>query len=579
MALKASAQSFESLKRPKGKTELYVAVEKALSNPAAVPEGVNAIASAKSLTDPYDGKTPIYLILDFLATHKKQDCGSAEKLLAAFVARKDFDVNLRYGSLLPPLAYLIRENNKFLRGSFSKEYISDSVLQMMIEKGAHVDTYAEDGSTLLSFAMDTESDYLKSFLIEKGLDAHHMDNSGRDDIYKLIENHDLKHIRQLIEQGMPFDINLLKNNPRDFVDDKELYNYIAEVCASKATSYEDLVLFRKKFADKKHLVANKYQAMASSEGKAAKNYDAIVNVEKRFPDLPEIIDPMKFAIYQQDCRNLDNSYQNALAHAKEGKPTTFSDNVAAKFVETYGQRYSYDPNNKVPLAEAVADYAKVTEVFSWFVGDHYSLERSAWWGLSHYYDFKEAERGREIYKRALQIINQSSTVNDFNSYYSNHKETIEQNYSNFINQVNKNIAKYNAEVQESNRNRSRGGSYSSSSSSKDRDDEKEESKMEETDVDVENMKMPNYTFTSNWYTSQFVGQGTTSNKYGENQYRNFRCDDEDKTTGKILKVIGEKYFWAVSSDRRYETEEDAVYAEYVWVKYRKVREKGHKPIF
>ena len=32
----------------------------------------------------YDGKSPIYLLMDFLATHKKTECVNAEKLLDAF---------------------------------------------------------------------------------------------------------------------------------------------------------------------------------------------------------------------------------------------------------------------------------------------------------------------------------------------------------------------------------------------------------------------------------------------------------------------------------------------------------------
>ena len=131
-ALFAQAQSFDSLKRSKGKTTLHTAIEQTLAGRMTVAACKDTIASAKSVKDPYGGKTPIYLVLDYLATHKKQECGNAEQLLSAFISRPDFDINLRYSSLLPPMAYLIRTNYDFLGGRFSPEYISNNVLILMI---------------------------------------------------------------------------------------------------------------------------------------------------------------------------------------------------------------------------------------------------------------------------------------------------------------------------------------------------------------------------------------------------------------------------------------------------------------
>ena len=105
-ALFAQAQSFDSLKRSKGKTTLHTAIEQTLAGRMTVAACKDTIASAKSMKDPYGGKTPIYLVLDYLATHKKQECGNAEQLLSAFISRPDFDINLRYSSLLPPMASL-----------------------------------------------------------------------------------------------------------------------------------------------------------------------------------------------------------------------------------------------------------------------------------------------------------------------------------------------------------------------------------------------------------------------------------------------------------------------------------------
>ena len=123
VAITATAQSFESLKRSKGKSALYTTVEKVLSGQISASAAASEVSTSTALTEPYNGKTPIYLVLDYLAHTPKDQCQEAEKLLEAFFANKSFDVNLRYSSLMPPFAYLIRENYDYLNGKFSSNYI------------------------------------------------------------------------------------------------------------------------------------------------------------------------------------------------------------------------------------------------------------------------------------------------------------------------------------------------------------------------------------------------------------------------------------------------------------------------
>ena len=113
ICIPASAQSFDSLRRSTGKSEVYSTVEKALNGSGSVDDAIAAVASG-DLKAPYDGRTPVYLVLDYLAKHPKSECATAERLLDAFLARKDFDVDLRYSTLLPPLSHLIRTNYEAL---------------------------------------------------------------------------------------------------------------------------------------------------------------------------------------------------------------------------------------------------------------------------------------------------------------------------------------------------------------------------------------------------------------------------------------------------------------------------------
>ena len=86
------AQSFASLRRSTGKSDVYAAVENALTGKLAVSEACQSIKSGDTGA-PYGGKTPIYLVLDYLATHPKQQCKVAEQLLGAFIDKQGFDVN------------------------------------------------------------------------------------------------------------------------------------------------------------------------------------------------------------------------------------------------------------------------------------------------------------------------------------------------------------------------------------------------------------------------------------------------------------------------------------------------------
>jgi hypothetical protein len=149
------------------------------------------------LNVPLKGKTPVYMVLDFIATHKKQECETAEQLLSFILSRKDFDVNFRYQSLLPPFAYLIRQNHTFL-GGFSADYISDNVLKMFIEKGAPVNTYDNEGNSLMSFALETENKWLQQYFFDNNIDLSKKNKAGKDALYVAVETGNMELLEQIL---------------------------------------------------------------------------------------------------------------------------------------------------------------------------------------------------------------------------------------------------------------------------------------------------------------------------------------------------------------------------------------------
>jgi hypothetical protein len=267
----------------------YDAVEKTLQGACSTAMCWEIVNAGCDLNVPYEGKTPIYLILDFIATHSKDQCGNAEQLLIILLARSDLDVNLRYKSLLPPMAYLIRENHRFL-GRFDKNYISDNVLKSLIDKGTSVNTYDDEGNSLMSFAIDTDNTYLSDYFIKQGITLTKKNAGKKDALYQSIVNQNIEIIKQITatdegqkmlrtdylnqaisignfeivklicEKGVEITLNTLTVKPDIIRQNPELYNYLTKLFAKQANTLSDAILFIKTFEDKFALMKDKLYA-------------------------------------------------------------------------------------------------------------------------------------------------------------------------------------------------------------------------------------------------------------------------------------------------------------------------------
>lgn len=114
-------------------------------------------------------------------------------------------------------------------------------------------------------------------------------------------------------------------------------------------------------------------------------------------------------------------------------------------------------------------------------------------------------------------------------------------------------------------------SYSSNSSSSNRNSSSSSSSSQsQNTVDIESISLPNYQWDSNWYVESIL-PSDIKNTGGENQSRKIKFPGV-RETGKITHVVDYKGYWA--GNCRYETLNDAITAEYVRLKYGKIREKG-----
>ena len=596
-ALFAQAQSFDSLKRSKGKTTLHTAIEQTLAGRMTVAACKDTIASAKSVKEPYGGKTPIYLVLDYLATHKKQECGNAEQLLSAFISRPDFDINLRYSSLLPPMAYLIRTNYDFLGGRFSPEYISNNVLILMISAGASVNTFNSNGGTLMDFAMDTGNRYLAHYFVQQGINLRHSDKKGEDAVYKLIADGQFDVLKQALDKGsIKIDINSLQNNMEDIARHKELYDYLANHCARQASDYNDIVLFRSRFANRKDLVKTRYEQLARNEAAKASKFEEIITVENRYPDLPAIVNPRKLAIYSKDCQTLQAVHTRALATAEKGDLSTMrSEKFPREFVENYSKKYQYDPNNKVSLAREVEAFYTVCEaldrhipVYDWKI-DHMaswansvsSMFSALTLGLFRTgkipeVSFPGMEEDERLLRNAISACNMSSQ-HGYGQFFSKASPVLRTKL-NKQQQEAKSVKRRYEAYEESIKAKSR-AEMARQEAQREAKRKREEAIAENPDVSLKSIGIT-YT-TGEWDTSwidkipvPFDTPDHQKTKYLEVKY-------SDGTKGCISKVPsnnyyvpsgGEGFLW----DDKYTNLSDAIAAEYFFRKYDVTRTKGKK---
>ncbi|MDR1545060.1 MAG: ankyrin repeat domain-containing protein [Prevotellaceae bacterium] len=258
---------------------------------------VNSLAAQFANFNKKAALPPIYSVLNFIATHPISQCAEKEMELKEIISVPSFDVNLRYNDYFPPLVYLIRKNHDFL-GHFSKDYISDNVLKMLLEKGARIESYDRDGNNLIQFALETNNTYLSQYFIDNGINILHTNKYGENALNKVINSQNFaillqvtateegqkmlnvdylnqaitvgnfEIIKHIHEKGVDINVNTLTVEPHKFIANSQVYDYITQICADNAINYGDLRLFYQKFSNKFNLIKPKVNEIYLSKGYA-----------------------------------------------------------------------------------------------------------------------------------------------------------------------------------------------------------------------------------------------------------------------------------------------------------------------
>nr|WP_314499725.1 hypothetical protein [uncultured Prevotella sp.] len=583
----AGAQSFDSLKRSSSvQSKLYKAISEALQGKMSLQEAKSAITEAKSLTDAYDGKTPVYLLMDFIATHPTKECVTAESLLESFAEREDFDGNLRYRSLVPPLSYLIRENYRFLGNRFSSDYISMKVIKLLVEKGASVNSYNTDGGSLMTFARETNNVALQDFILGKNIDLTHNAKSGKNEVYSIIERGDVELLKKVIANGsVNIDVTTIENDLDKLAAHKEAYDMLAVHCANRISNYNELMLFLQKFKGKKELVAKKYQEMANNEFTIAKSFDNAVAIAARYPDADSLIKENKLKWYKKDCSRLLSYYEAVLAHARNGGSGRLpDDDFAADFVDCYGHKHNFDPDRKLSVAMETSAYRNTVLAMQIDVNRSYWAQEgasgfvelfinTATSGTSHRNKFykEEALKNKDLMENCMKTLSKGSGVKEFQAYFDRIKASANKRYSSFMDNLKKDIEEYEAAVAAD----AKGNRQFEERRKREKAIEKQ--REQELEASIENMSLPAYTVTQDWTEiSAFDLASALVGVFGHNSDRAMKISFKNNTKGWIGYVKSRKVYIAGGTGEYYSNLEDAITAEYAYRTHGKTRQKGRK---
>lgn len=144
---------------------------------------------------------PFYRALNFIATHKIEECKNAINVIHVFANSSNYDIRKQYKTELPPFAYLIRKNFEFLGNKYSKDYLPVELVKLFIDKGSNANTYDQIGNNLITFTVQTNNIELQRYLAIKDVDINKTNHAGKDAMYSAIISEATESVKELINTG------------------------------------------------------------------------------------------------------------------------------------------------------------------------------------------------------------------------------------------------------------------------------------------------------------------------------------------------------------------------------------------
>lgn len=569
--------------------DLYSIVSDALIGKVTIDEAQYVVEKVPSLNVPRNGKTPIYLLLDVIATTRKDSCKVAETLLFAFAKRSDFDANTRYRSLLPPLAYLIRTNYAYLGNRFDEKYISTKVIETLINKGATINSYNTDGTSLMAFARATKNEELQQFLIHGNIDLGHVAQSGLSEIDNILDDGNFVLLQQVIAKNPNIiNVSVIRSDLVKLRAKKEMYDYLAKHCADQVSNYDELMLYMQKFSDKKDVIRGKYEQMVQKELALASSFDDVMNVADRYKETLAIVEDRKRWYYSIDCKQVSEIYEQALSQIRNGGSELIdTSDICVRFIKRYAETYRYDPECQLAMARTVDDYIAVTKSLQlslthkyWRIAEAgvletFLLQAATGTPYSYYFEKDRALLDQNLMKRSVSIVNADSHVKEFQAYYHTIKVRVEKRFEQFQAGLREQLLAYTKAQGKIDRALQSMAEEQYAQNKREKEMKRLQAmEIERLDTEVEAMRVPHYSVFHEWEEYLSLGgivDAITRNSIDQRMTVKFK----NGNYGTIGRNVKERNYVAMSSGEWYTNLSDAITAEYVYLVYdRKIRQKG-----
>lgn len=315
------------------------------------------IKAGADLYTPYRDSTPIYFVLDKVATTPTAKCAIAEDLLNVMI-RNGLDINQKYKEKGASLSYLIRKNSEFLHGKYNDDYLATGIIKLLIENGADINSYDKDGSTLLAFLANKNDDSLTDYFIRKGIDVTHKDKAGYSDFDKALLTGNLAFAKKALEEKLILlDVNSLNVKPND-ISSSDVYNLIAQHCASKATQSDDVIKVYTLFEKRRDLIQTKYENWARTECENNKDFRNFSNIESKYVGAKELVEKYRRKYYDRIFEEVKTNHNRVMQFISEDRYASNIKNTS----EVYSiLNEKYDPSGMEKLAKDVDEYSILVE--------------------------------------------------------------------------------------------------------------------------------------------------------------------------------------------------------------------------
>ena len=214
-------------------------------------------------------------------------------------------------------------------------------------------------------------------------------------------------------------------------------NVSALADASKL-SYSEMLAVKKKHPQLTKAIQSQ---VATTIGTS--DFAHLMEIDKDFPDLAQQTLTRKKAIYSQDCSKLSSVYQKAKSEAAGNRVDLSGQSFINTFINDYGSRFKFDPDNKVGTAKQLRDYYSVCNALQLKPSSSYYS-----WGRPP--SFSDGGQPAML-ERAISLCNDSPA--DFKGFCNYAKPQIASNLTKVRSKLSQDRSAYNSAMNQYRRER------------------------------------------------------------------------------------------------------------------------------